>query len=63
MNSTDSRTTFDAYRAAWARHDLDAIVSMHHPEGTFWLHTAGEAVVVGHDSHPCQVRRHARDGA
>jgi ketosteroid isomerase-like protein len=50
MNSTDSRTTFDAYRAAWARHDLDAIVSMHHPEGTFWLHTAGEAVVVGHDA-------------
>jgi len=41
---------FDAYRAAWARHDLDTIVSLHHPDGTFWLHTAGEAPVVGRDA-------------
>ena len=43
MTAPDLRDTFDAYRAAWARRDLDAIVSMHHPAGTFWLHTAGEA--------------------
>ena len=50
MSAPDLRDTFDAYRAAWARRDLDAIVSMHHPDGTFWLHTAGEAVAIGRDA-------------
>ena len=50
MTAPDLRDTFDAYRAAWARRDLDAIVSMHHPDGTFWLHTAGEAVAIGRDA-------------
>jgi len=50
MTASRLRDTFDAYRAAWARHDLDAIVSLHHPDGTFWLHTAGEAAAVGRDA-------------
>jgi uncharacterized protein (TIGR02246 family) len=50
MTASRLRDTFDAYRSAWARHDLDAIVSLHHPDGTFWLHTAGEAAAVGRDA-------------
>jgi len=50
MTEYDVRAAFAAYRAAWARHDLDAIVALHHPEGTFWLHTAGESPAVGRDA-------------
>lgn len=29
---------YDRYVAAWAAHDPDAIVALHAPETTFWLH-------------------------
>jgi ketosteroid isomerase-like protein len=41
---------FAAYRAAWRSHDLDAIVALHHPEGSFWLHTAGQTIGVGREA-------------
>lgn len=31
---------FERYDDAWARHDLDAIVSMHSEDGVFHLHAA-----------------------
>jgi uncharacterized protein (TIGR02246 family) len=33
---------FERYDDAWARHDLDAIVSLHAEDGVFHLHAAGE---------------------
>lgn len=33
---------FERYDDAWARHDLDAIVSLHGERGVFLLHAAGE---------------------
>jgi ketosteroid isomerase-like protein len=50
MATADLEKVFAAYRAAWRSHDLDAIVALHHPEGSFWLHTAGQAVAVGRDA-------------
>lgn len=50
MAIDDLQGVFDAYRAAWRNHDLDAMVALHHPEGTFWLHTAGESVAVGREA-------------
>ena len=50
MATTELQAVFAAYRAAWASHDLDAIVALHHPEGSFWLHTAGETAVVGREA-------------
>jgi hypothetical protein len=44
MATADLESIFAAYRAAWQSHDLDAIVAWHHPEGRFWLHTAGQTV-------------------
>ena len=50
MTTGDLEGVFAAYRAAWRSHDLDAIVALHHPEGSFWLHTAGESVAVGREA-------------
>ena len=50
MATTELQAVFAAYRAAWASHDLDAIVALHHPEGSFWLHTAGQTVGIGRDA-------------
>lgn len=50
MATADLQGVFAAYRAAWRSHDLDAIVALHHPEGSFWLHTAGESVAVGREA-------------
>ena len=50
MATADLEGVFAAYRAAWHSHDLDAIVALHHPEGSFWLHTAGESVAVGREA-------------
>jgi uncharacterized protein (TIGR02246 family) len=36
---------FERYDDAWARHDLDAIVSLHAPDGSFHLHAAGEPAI------------------
>ncbi|MDW5597356.1 nuclear transport factor 2 family protein [Conexibacter stalactiti] len=36
------RELFERYDDAWARRDLDAIVSMHSEEGVFHLHAASE---------------------
>jgi ketosteroid isomerase-like protein len=36
--------------AAWRSHDLDAIVALHHPEGSFWLHTSGQTIGVGREA-------------
>jgi steroid delta-isomerase-like uncharacterized protein len=35
--------TIERYNAAWAAHDLDAIMDMHAPDMVFANHTAGEA--------------------
>ncbi len=50
MATADLERVFAAYRAAWRSHDLDAIVALHHPEGSFWLHTAGQTVAVGREA-------------
>ena len=50
MATAELQAVFAAYRTAWASHDLDAIVALHHPEGSFRLHTAGETLVVGRDA-------------
>ena len=50
MTASRLQTVFAAYRAAWARHDLDAIVDLHHPDGTYWLHTAGGFAAVGREA-------------
>jgi ketosteroid isomerase-like protein len=50
MATPDLERVFAAYRAAWRSHDLDAIVALHHPEGSFWLHTAGQTVAVGREA-------------
>lgn len=47
MATAELQAVFAAYRAGWASRDLDTIVALHHPEGSFWLHTAGESVAVG----------------
>ena len=48
--TADLERVFAAYRAAWRKHDLDAIVELHHPEGSFWLHTAGQSIGVGREA-------------
>jgi uncharacterized protein (TIGR02246 family) len=50
MATADLESVFAAYRAAWRNHDLDAIVELHHPEGSFWLHTAGQTVGIGREA-------------
>jgi ketosteroid isomerase-like protein len=50
LATADLERVFAAYRAAWRSHDLDAIVALHHPEGSFWLHTAGQTVGVGREA-------------
>jgi len=35
---------YDRYVAAWAAHDPDAIIALHAPETTFWLHHGQPAV-------------------
>jgi ketosteroid isomerase-like protein len=50
MVTADLQDVFAAYRVAWRSHDLEAIVALHHPEGSFWLHTAGESVAVGREA-------------
>jgi ketosteroid isomerase-like protein len=50
MATADLERVFAAYRAAWRSHDLDAIVALHHPEGSFWLHTAGQTIGVGREA-------------
>ncbi|WP_319457169.1 MULTISPECIES: nuclear transport factor 2 family protein [unclassified Mycobacterium] len=35
---------YERYVAAWAAHDPDAIVALHAPETTFWLHHGQPAV-------------------
>jgi len=50
MATADLERVFAAYRAAWRNHDLDAIVALHHPEGSFWLHTAGQTVAMGREA-------------
>jgi hypothetical protein len=50
MATADLEGVFAAYRAAWRSHDLDAIVALHHPEGSFWLHTAGQTIAVGREA-------------
>jgi SnoaL-like protein len=50
MATADLERVFAAYRSAWRSHDLDAIVALHHPEGSFWLHTAGQTVAIGREA-------------
>jgi ketosteroid isomerase-like protein len=50
MATADLERVFATYRAAWRSHDLDAIIRLHHPEGSFWLHTAGQTVAVGREA-------------
>jgi ketosteroid isomerase-like protein len=50
MAAADLEMVFAAYRTAWRSHDLDAIVALHHPEGSFWLHTAGQTAAVGREA-------------
>jgi uncharacterized protein (TIGR02246 family) len=38
---------YERYVAAWAAHDPDAIVALHAPATTFWLHH-GQPAVEGH---------------
>lgn len=42
--STPLTDLYDRYVAAWAAHDPDAIVALHAPETTFWLHHGQLAV-------------------
>ena len=40
----------DRYGEAWNAQDLEAIMAMHAPDGTFQLHAPGSQPVVGHEA-------------
>jgi len=50
MATAELERVFAAYRAAWRSHDLDAIVALHHPQGSFWLHTVGQTIAIGREA-------------
>jgi hypothetical protein len=45
MSQQDLKSLSERYFAAWAAHDLDAIVALHTPDTQFWMHMDGEPVV------------------
>lgn len=40
----DLKTLSERYFAAWAAHDVDAIVALHTPDTQFWMHMGGDPV-------------------
>jgi len=49
MKISDLGAVAERYLAAWAAHDLDAIVALHSADGVFRLHTGG-APAIGRDA-------------
>ena len=45
----DVPAVFERYAAAWAAHDPDAILALHSPDTTFWLHL-DQPAAHGHDA-------------
>lgn len=56
MSTTRARTEAsiqelaDRYGEAWNAQDLEAIIAMHAPDGTFQLHAPGSQPVTGHEA-------------